>query len=245
MKTRGVIAGWHLISLAFVIVAAGGCAARHANAGRGASDADVLFTDEFTTDVSDNWSIEAEPGGTVAARDGVLDVDVPGGCTVWFNPRIDGPVQIDFDAVAVSRGGANDRVSDLNCFWMARDARSPDDIFATRRGGRFEEYHQLAGYYVGLGGNVNTTSRFRRYIGDPIVRPLLPQHDLRSPDDLLVANRWQSIRLIASGSTIRYFRDGRLMFELDDPRPYTSGWFAFRTVRSHLQLRHFRVRRLP
>lgn len=220
---------------------AGGCASNRGSNARG-----ELFADDFSDeDISKRWFVEAESGGTVAARGGVLDVDVPGGCTIWFRPRIDGPVQIEFDAVAVSRGGANDRVSDLNCFWMARDARSPDDVFATRRGGRFEEYNRLIGYYVGLGGNANTTSRFRRYIGDPVVRPLLPQHDLRSPDDLLVANRWQSIRLDAQGPTIRYFRDGRLMFALDDPSPYTSGWFGFRTVQSHLQFRHFRVRRLP
>ena len=209
---------------------AGGCTSHHGID----DDRGLLFSDDFNGPLSDRWFVEAEPGGSVAARDGMLDVDVPGGCTVWFKPCIDGPVEIEFDAVAVNRGRPNDRVSDLNCFWMARDARSPHDVFATRRGGRFEEYNPLTGYYVGLGGNANTTSRFRRYIGDPIVRPLLPQHDLRSPDDLLVPNRWQSIRLVAQGRTIRYFRDGRLMFELDDAQPYTSGWFAFRTVHSHL-----------
>lgn len=225
------------LSLVLIVSLAGGCT------GHLRDDPGVLFADDFSNDISNQWIVEAEPGGTVAPRGGVLDVDVPGGCTVWFRRRIDGPAEIEFEAVAVDRGGANDRVSDLNCFWMARDARTPDDVFATRRGGRFEEYNQLTGYYVGLGGNANTTSRFRRYIGDPVVRPLLPRHDLRSPDDLLVGNRWQSIRLLADGRAIRYFRNGRLMFELDDPRPYTSGWFAFRTVQSHLQFRHFRVRR--
>jgi hypothetical protein len=217
---------------------AGGCTSH-----RGHDDRTLLFADEFAGPLEAQWFVEAEPGGTAAARDGVLDVDVPGGCTVWFKPRIDGPLEIEFEAVAVDRGGPNDRVSDLNCFWMARDARSPDDVFATRRGGRFEEYNQLTGYYVGLGGNANTTSRFRRYIGDPVVRPLLPQHDLRAPEDLLAPNHWQSIRLIAAGNTIRYYRDARLIFELDDEHPYTSGWFALRTVRSHLQFRHFRVHR--
>jgi hypothetical protein len=228
-----------LLLLALIAVA-GGCASRPTT---GRHD-DMLFADDFKDAISNRWSVEAEAGGNVSARDGVLDVDVPGGCTIWFTPRIDGPVEIEFEAVAVSRGGPNDRVSDLNCFWMARDARSPGDVFATRRGGRFEEYNQLTGYYVGLGGNSNTTARFRRYIGDPVVRPLLPQHDLHAAEDLLVPNQWQSIRLIANGGTIRYFRDGRLMFELDDPQPYTSGWFALRTVKSHLQIRHFRVRRL-
>ena len=43
---------------------------------------------------------------------------------------------------------------------------------------RFAAYNDLKTYYVGLGGNRNTTTRFRRYIGDPETRPLLPEHDL-------------------------------------------------------------------
>ena len=50
---------------------------------------------------------------------------------------------------------------------------------------------------MGLGGNRNTTARFRRYIGDPETRPLLPEHDLNSPDALLVPNKKQKITLIA------------------------------------------------
>ena len=56
------------------------------------------------------------------------------------------------------------------------------------RSGKFEEYNDLLTYYVGLGGNRNTTSRFRRYIGDPILRPLLL--GTTSPrSDMLVPNR--------------------------------------------------------
>src|SRR3982751_5178012 len=83
--------------------AADGCAPH-----RGHDDDDdhrvLLFGDEFTRPLGTRWFVEAEPGGTVAARDGVLDVDVPGGCTVWFTPRIDGPVEIDFEAIAVDQG---------------------------------------------------------------------------------------------------------------------------------------------
>ena len=75
----------------------------------------------------------------------------------------------------ISAGGKNDRVSDLNCFWMARDSRNPDDLFAVHRTGKFADYNQLLCYYVGVGGNTNTTTRFRRYIGDANTRPLLPQ----------------------------------------------------------------------
>jgi hypothetical protein len=192
----------------------------------------------------DRWSAELQSGGSVAARDGTLIIDVPAGCTVWLKTPLDGRVMIEYEATVISRGGANDRVSDLNCFWMARDARSPDDLFATARHGKFEEYNLLRGYYVGVGGNGNTTTRFRRYIGDAELRPLLPQHDLHDPTDLLTANVPQTIRIIASGNRIEFWRDERRLFEMDDEQPYTSGHFAFRTTHSHLEIRGFRVYRI-
>lgn len=203
----------------------------------------VLFSDDFTGDLA-NWQAELERGGTVQARDGRLVIDVPAGCSVWFKPLIEGPVMIEYEATVISAGGPNDRVSDLNCFWMARDSRSPDDIFATKRSGKFAEYNRLMCYYVGLGGNSNTTTRFRRYIGDEQLRPLLAEHDLRDPRDMIVANLPQTIRLVACGNLIQYYRDDRKLFELNDPQPYTSGWFAFRTVSNHMEICRFRVYRL-
>ena len=84
------------------------------------------------------------------------------------------------------------------------------------RAGRFAAYNDLKTYYVGLGGNRNTTTRFRRYIGDPETRPLLPEHDRSSPDVLLVPNRKQKIILIADRNTIEYRRDGKTLFRLED-----------------------------
>ena len=204
---------------------------------------ELLFADDFAGDLSD-WSAELAEGGTVAARDGKLVIDVPAGCTVWFKPRIEGPVMIEYEATVVAKDGKNDRVSDLNCFWMASDARSPDDLFATQRSGKFEDYHQLRAYYVGLGGNTNTTTRFRRYIGDAELRPLLPEHDLREPPDLITANQPQTIRLVACGKLIQYWRDGRKLFEMIDDEPYDAGHFGFRTVTNHMEIRRFRVYRL-
>src|SRR5690349_13964224 len=87
---------------------------------------ELLASDDFRNGLG-NWTIELEAGGTVEARDGVLEMDVPAGCTVWFKPRLSGPLMIEYQATVVSAGGANDRVSDLNCFWMASDSRSPAD----------------------------------------------------------------------------------------------------------------------
>ncbi len=202
-----------------------------------------LVRDDFHAGLA-LWRTELAEGGTVEARDGVLEVDVPAGCSVWLAQPLEGPLLITYEATAVSAGGPNDRVSDLNCFWMANDARSPGDLFATARTGVFGDYDQLRCYYVGYGGNANTTSRFRRYIGERGNRPLLPEHDLTGPENLLVPNEPQRIQLVAAGSTIGFYHNGRRLFAYDDPAPYTRGGFAFRTVKSHLRIRDFRVHRL-
>jgi hypothetical protein len=189
-----------------------------------------------------HWRFELEdPGARVTVGRGVLDIDTPAGATAWLAHELEGPVQIEFEATAVAAGGPNDAVSDLNVFWMANNADGTKPVYAARRGGRFAEYDDLRTYYVGLGGNRNTTSRFRRYVGRPGIRPLLPEHDLSAPDTVLVANRRQTITLIADGGHIEYRRDGKSLFVYEDPAPYTRGWFALRTTRSHLRLENLRI----
>ncbi|HEY2014227.1 MAG TPA: DUF6250 domain-containing protein, partial [Bryobacteraceae bacterium] len=133
---------------------------------------------------------------------------------------------------------------DLNCFWMATDARSPSDFFAAKRSGRFADYNQLRAYYVGQGGNGNSTTRFRRYIGDQELRPLLPEHDLSTPATLLRPNVSQTIELVAALDRIQYYRDDVLLFDYRDAQPYTRGYFALRTTQSHIRIRNFAVYRI-
>jgi len=198
--------------------------------------------DDFRSGL-DQWHIEAEKPGRISAASGVLDIDVPAGVTLWFKPRLEGPVRIEFEATAVAEGGPNDQVSDLNVFWMANNADGEQPVFARQRSGAFAEYNDLLTYYVGLGGNRNTTTRFRRYVGDPVNRPLLPEHDLSGPAVLLAPNRRQTITLIADGRTIEYRRDDERLFLLDDAAAYTQGWFALRTTFSHLRIERLRIHR--
>lgn len=180
--------------------------------------------------------MEAEdPGAQVRfLPGGVIDIDTPRGLTLWWREPLTGPVAIAFDAMAVDAGGPNDAVSDLNAFWMAHDPGGS----LRPRGGRFEDYDTLLTYYVGIGGNRNTTTRMRRYVGRAGDRPLLPGHDRSDAAALLVPDRWTRIRLVADGRTIAVERDGRHLFTLDDPHPYTRGWFAIRTTKSHLRIRN-------
>jgi hypothetical protein len=215
-------------------------AALTAAAGPGA---DPLHRAAFREGLAD-WAIEQMPGGTVTTRDGALVIDDAAGCTVWFREKLTAPVAIEYDATFVTAGGPHDRLSDLNCFWMANDARSPAPPFAPglARSGKFSDYDSLLTYYVGLGGNNNTTTRFRRYDGTP-ARPLLPEHDLRDQKFLLEPNRSYHIRLVARDGIAEYWRDGEKIFSFRDPAPLLSGWFALRTVQSHLEVRNFRVMR--
>ncbi len=222
-----------LAALAAALV--GGCESLAAPVSR------LLHRDDFRGGLGD-WVVEAERPGRISASGGVLDIDVPNGVTLWFRHELQGPVLIDYEVTAVAEGGPNDAVSDVNAFWMATDTRVPSgNVLERRRSGAFADYDELRTYYAGIGGNRNTTSRFRRYIGRKDDRPLLREHDLSAPEHLLEPNRPYRIRLVADGSRIELQRDGKVMFQLPDPEPYTRGHFGLRTTKSHLRIRDFRV----
>ncbi len=193
----------------------------------------------FDANLTD-WLVEQMPGGNVYAHDGALVIEDVGGCTVWYRPILTAPVEISYEAMVVMNDGPHDRLSDLNCFWMATDPAGDLLHPANPRTGKFADYDSLALYYVGYGGNRNTTTRFRRYLGTG-ERPLLPGHDLTDPTHLLEPNRVYHIRLVARDGRAEYWRDGELVFAYDDPAPLTRGRFGFRTVNSHLVIRNFKV----
>ncbi|HTS25045.1 MAG TPA: DUF6250 domain-containing protein [Bryobacteraceae bacterium] len=130
-----------------LVVCAGGSAPQ---AGEPFTRIQALFADDFRGGLS-RWASESEAPGKVEAVGGILSIDVPAGSTLWFRPELKGSVSIQCEARMVQ---------------AVDPTRSPGDLFATRRSGQFSEYNQLRAYYVGQGGNSNTTTRFRRYIGD-------------------------------------------------------------------------------
>ena len=195
-----------------------------------------LYGDDFRHGLSD-WVVEQQAGGTVTADHGRLVIDDAAGCTVWLRRRLNAPVLITYTA----RVRSTRRVSDLNCFWMASDPTHPDDIFARSRDGKFASYDTLRTYYVGCGGNNNTTTRFRRYDGSG-VRPLLPQHDLAAPEFLLQADHEYHLGLLVTvEGRVQFIRDGTVIFDWTDPAPLRSGWFGFRTVQSRIEFGDFEV----
>ncbi|TKG95525.1 hypothetical protein EYV94_08780 [Puteibacter caeruleilacunae] len=201
------------------------------------------FADDFSGGM-DNWVVEQLEGGKVSLVDGKLDIDDFTGCSVWFKKKLSGAIMIEYDAVVVGEGGPNDRVSDLNCFWMASDPECKDFFSKSKdRGGKFQNYHALKLYYVGLGGHDNTKTRFRRYAGGGD-RPCLPEHDLSDAKYLITANKVNHIRIIANEGQIQYYRNGVLIYDFQDDDPYTSGYFGIRTYKNHMTVDNFVVYQL-
>ncbi|WP_033072909.1 DUF6250 domain-containing protein [Sphingopyxis sp. MWB1] len=188
------------------------------------------------------WTVEAEnPAATVSFSGGTVDIDTPQGLTLWLKQPLVAPVEISFDAMAVSEGGDNDHVSDLNAFWMASN-KDGSDVLSRPRSGAFAEYDDMRAYYVGIGGNRNSTTRFRRYVGESGNRPLLPAHDLSDPVHMLKPNVWTHIALKVEAEGVTVHRDGRVLFRLADPAPYGQGHFGLRTTKSHLRFRNLTVK---
>lgn len=198
----------------------------------------VVYGDAFKGDLA-RWSVEQMPGGRVFVEAGRLIIEDAAGCTVWFREKLPAPVTIRYRATVSSRS----RVSDLNCFWMASDPAHASAVWENqaRRTGKFEDYDRLATYYVGYGGNENTTTRFRRYDGTG-AKPLRPEHDLRARQFLLEPDRTYQIEIsVTAEGRVRWMRDGVVVFDFTDPQPLRAGWFGLRTVHSRIEIADFQV----
>lgn len=208
-----------------------------------ARSGDVSGTDAELFDSC--WFVESEAEDYVVCFCGdTVDVVAPAGLTLWRRECIFGDVTIEYDASVVVEG-VGDRLSDLNCFWMASDPVC-SSVFdrADWRRGIFARCYSLRLYYVGFGGNYNTTTRFRRYNGDEegvndvSKRPAI----LREYTDgghLLEANRWYHIKIVCRGGRVCFSVDGVVFVDFVDGEPLKEGWFGFRTTLSHVRLTNF------
>lgn len=190
----------------------------------------------------DSWIIEQQRGGKVEFNNNVMEITDAKGCTAWFKHKLIAPVKIEYDVTVIGNKGPLDRVSDLNCFWMANDPKNPNDFFkdSKNRQGLFPNYHHLRLYYVGYGGHNNTKTRFRRYDGN-VERPLLPEHDLSDKKFMIVPNKKIHFTLIVNKNHVSYSRDGEAIFTINDSDPYTSGYFGIRTVENHMKIENLKI----
>ena len=198
------------------------------------------------------WKVESEsPDYKVIFIGDTAEIVSPKGLTLWRKEKMNGRVTIEYDAcVVVEKEG--DRLSDLNCFWMASDPTCPDNIWKREkwRNGIFLNCYSLQLYYMGYGGNYNSTTRFRRYDGneagitDPKVRPAIWK-EYTDADHLLKANHWYHIKITNEDNRISYYIDGKQLVDFRDAEPLTEGWFGFRTTLSRTRITNFRYECSP
>jgi len=190
------------------------------------------------------WTVEAEDAASVVTWKGnEADIIAPKGLTLWCDELMTGNTVIEYEAQITKdkhflNKEGKPRISDLNCFWMA-------DHPLGKQGANFVEHYALQTYYMGYGGNWNTTTRFRRYTGDARgidsveYRPIILK-EYTDAQHLLQPNHWYKIRLEQIDGRVRYFIDGECLVDYLDPKPLTQGYFGFRTTLAHAKLRNFR-----
>lgn len=200
-------------------------------------NAGVLVEDDFAQFDPQRWRVETEQpqGSQVRVEQGRLLMDTRAGMTVWLRQRLEGAYRIEFLRQVLVAGQANDRLSDMNLFWGAHD---PGQAELRVRDGVLESYDSLATYYVGMGGNGNTTTRFRHYDGSG-QRRLLGERC--AAEDLLQAGRVYRIRLDVSASATRYWVDEQLLFEQPLQQLPAAGYFGLRSVWSRQAISRFSV----
>lgn len=217
----------------------------------------LLFVSSFAyaqknLSFSKQWRIEAEDASSkVTYVNNTIDIVAPKGLTLWNTNLMEGDVTIEYEAQIVTHGGSQSRpdsigstvsrLSDLNCFWLATDPSAKDgSVFAnlTKRGGIFARQTSLQLYYLGYGGNYNSTTRFRRYSGNDAQPPVLREYT--DQQHLLQPNHWYKIRISTRNGRVEYTIDGQTIVSYIDLQPLRRGYFGFRTTLSHAQLRNFR-----
>ncbi len=192
------------------------------------------------------WKVESEsPDYKVTFQGDTAEIVSPKGLTLWRKEKMSGKVTIEYDACVVNEG-EGDRTSDLNCFWMASDPQYPDNLWKREkwRSGIFLNCYSLQLYYLGYGGNHNTTTRFRRYDGnevgitDPQARPTILR-EYTDAEHLLKPNHWYHIKITNENNRVSYYIDGERLVDFKDAEPLTEGWFGFRTTLSRTRIANF------
>lgn len=203
--------------------------------------AKLIFSDEFNERLDTSvWKTEITPlpNSSVYLNSGQLFLDTKGGVTVWLNKRLKGNIRIEYTRKVLVDSGTNDRLSDLNSFWMATDPKNKN-LFT--RDGVLESYDSLKMYYVGMGGNTNSTTRFRKYQGNGD-KTLLQEY--KDKAHLLEANKEYHITIEVINGVVRYIVNGGTYFEYKDTSVLKEGYFGFRSTKSRQSVDWIKVYQL-
>ena len=198
-----------------------------------------------------NWTIEDHSGEVKIIVSGdTLEITAPKGLTLWYNQRLTGDYEISYRVKMLMQGGKYDRLSDLNCFWGANDPEHPGNLFSRSewRNGIFQHYKTLSLFYVGYGGNHNSTTRFRQYFAkaadtsDAIARPVIKEYTDKSY--LLFPNKWYDIQIRVEKGITTYRINGEELFRLTIKNNEGDGHFGLRLLENHTLFTNFQVKSL-
>lgn len=207
-----------------------------------------LFAQLHNPSFMEHWQLEDESHALQAVgRGDTLELVVPEGLTMWYKQRLMGDYEVSYQIFMVMKGGKYDRLSDLNCFWAANDPQFPDNLFARSewRNGVFKNYNTLNLFYVGYGGNENTTTRFRRYHGEYYgkeevkIKPLLNEYT--DAAHLLFPNQWYQIQIRVEKGITTYLVNGEELFRYTLVGDRGDGHFGLRLLQNHVLFTGFRV----
>ena len=198
------------------------------------------------------WRVESEsPDYKVTFLGDTCEIVSPKGLTLWWREKLKAGMTVEYDACVMDEGKPGDRLSDMNCFWLASDPHAKDLwTRAQWRSGIFTRCYTLQMYYLGYGGNHNTTTRFRRYDGDEAgvedaaKRPAILKEYTDAPH-LLKPNHWYHWKIESKLGRTRITIDGECIVDYLDPQPLQEGWFGFRTTLSRTRIANFRAYDTP
>ena len=197
------------------------------------------------------WVVEDHSDKAVFQTKGdTIEISTSKGLTLWYKPRLTGNYEITYSACMPMNGDKNDRLSDLNCFWGANDPQHPDNLFArgVYRHGIFQRYKTLTLFYVGYGGNYNSTTRFRQYYSglpgqdDKEVRPVIKEYT--DSEYLLKPGKWYRIRIVVKKNISRFYVDDELLFLRKMKLQEADGNFGLRLLENHVQVAGFSVKKI-
>lgn len=197
------------------------------------------------------WTVEDHSGEMrIEVTVDTMNITAPKGVTLWYNRRLTGDYEITYSAKMVMQGGKYDRLSDLNCFWGANDPKYPNALYARSvwRKGIFSHYNTLNLFYVGYGGNNNSTTRFRQYFGSKYgmnnseVKPLIKEY--KEPNHLLIPNQWYHTCIRVEGEMTTYYINGEELFRHAIKAGECDGHFGLRLLENHVLFTNFQIREL-
>ena len=189
----------------------------------------TVVSDHFTN--LSNWVF---PGPNVFNSTDGLQIPTTAPAAIWLNQKLTAPCTISFDAyVYPASGGGTNNVADVDFYFMVQGDAAPSTL-------TYAQMLTLTGYQVGIGSNLNTTTRLRRLAGDGTANSPLIDHTERAA--LLKPNVTYHLMVsVSAAGVVSVTRNGVSLFLYTDPTPLLSGWFGFWTINSHLAFHNFLV----